>query len=115
MTDKPVPVLSGHEWWTYPRGWRDVIRCKLGRHRRVFTADLHDDVSPVHRCSCGALQLSGADDVWFPERGGAARRRKGEAVPAGDAEIAHWYDTHCSVTGELLDEPAHQGDAASGG
>jgi hypothetical protein len=83
VAETPAPVVSGHEWWNYPRGWLDVLRCALGRHRRVFTADLHDDVSPVHRCSCGATWLSlHADSGWILERGGVRKRRKGEIVPA---------------------------------
>lgn len=74
-------VMLGHQWWTYPRGWRDVARCVLGRHRRVLTAVFpDDDASPVARCSCGALwQTMPGGGCWLPERRDAWKRRKGGA------------------------------------
>lgn len=31
-----------------------------------------------------------------------------------ETEIRDWYDTHCAVTGELLDKPAHQQSTPGG-
>lgn len=102
VTDKPMPILSGFEWWIYPRGWLDVIHCTRGNHRRIFTADLHDENSPVHRCSCGATQLAGFDE-WISERGGAAKRRKGTPVRAGSVTLvpSGYFDALAAS----LDEP----------
>ncbi len=78
-----APILSGFQWWKYPRGWRDVVRCVLGRHRRVMTGVIPGDgASPVFRCSCGAMWLTlPGGGSWAPERRNAWKRRKGDAKP----------------------------------
>lgn len=79
-----MPILSGFEWWSYPRGWRDVIRCMRGRHTAVMNGVMDSARGGrvfVQRCSCGATALD--LDPWIPERGGARKRRKGSPVPAG--------------------------------
>lgn len=40
-----------------PRGWRDVIRCLIGRHRVVLQG-VHAGMR-ISRCSCDAMRVNG--------------------------------------------------------
>lgn len=46
--------LDGCDWMTVPRTWRDVLRCRIGRHRKVMWG-YTGFFRYVERCSCGAL------------------------------------------------------------
>jgi hypothetical protein len=75
------PYLFGYRWHTYPRGWVDVIRCRLGYHRAIMTGYVSEHVD---RCSCGAIRFDGETGVWLPEQDRTWRtRRKGMPIAAG--------------------------------
>lgn len=76
-----VPLLSGYEWHTYPRGWRDVIRCRNGRHRPVLSGVI--EFEAIRRCSCGAIRSSAWSGWSSPEHVG---RRRGQPVPINLSE-----------------------------
>jgi hypothetical protein len=46
---------ESRDWTAEPRGWREVIRCRRGRHRRMTIAI--DGGVHVARCSCGGIEL----------------------------------------------------------
>lgn len=46
--------LRGRDWMYEPRTWRDVLRCRLGRHRAVMYGWI-DYFDYRERCSCGAM------------------------------------------------------------
>jgi hypothetical protein len=54
-------IIIGRDWYYEPRGWRDVVRCLLGRHRNITIGRVYGDV--VCRCSCGAIRYVGGS--WF--------------------------------------------------
>jgi hypothetical protein len=60
MSSNPY-IIAPDAWHTEPRGWRDVIRCLLGRHRNITIGTT--GIATVRRCSCGAINLS--DMGWL--------------------------------------------------
>lgn len=54
---------GSRDWHREPRGWRDVLLCRLGRHRRIMRA-LTGRVGAMCRCSCGATEFN-YDGVWI--------------------------------------------------
>lgn len=48
-----MTVLEGRDWMREPRTWRDVVRCRLGKHQKIMWGWTGLDY--VERCSCGAL------------------------------------------------------------
>lgn len=61
--------LDDGDWLAEPRGWRDVARCLLGRHRPITMAidrDASVNLALVSRCSCGAIRLG--DRYWLDAR-----------------------------------------------
>lgn len=62
-------------WHKEPRTWLDVLRCRLGRHRRIMRAFDANDIGVVCRCSCGATEFDW-DDIWVAaERIGRRKAR----------------------------------------
>lgn len=55
------PIIIGRDWYYEPRGWLDVVRCLLGRHREIMTSRLSGAF--IGRCSCGAMRVNRRH--WF--------------------------------------------------
>lgn len=53
------------DWYTAPRGWRDVARCLFGFHRPAMRGEVR--FSYVERCSCGAISMGGGRS-WLEGR-----------------------------------------------
>lgn len=50
-------------WYEVPRGWSDVIRCLVGRHKVINEG--YDGTAYYERCSCGGIRMT-----YWHEMGG---------------------------------------------
>jgi hypothetical protein len=68
--------LYGRDWLDEPRTWKDVIRCRLGRHKAVLWG-YTEWVRFSERCSCGAM---GDGRGWVCLDKQAGRRKAGKGA-----------------------------------
>jgi hypothetical protein len=88
-----TPRIAGAYWSHQPRGWLDIIRCLLGRHRPAMSVDLSDGEHAA-RCTCGAIRTD-RDGYWLsPEYRlhRVSRRESAEIIAADRQREEQWAE-----------------------